>query len=159
MTDFSRLSANWARWAPAAGLRDPSSSTECDDCEILFRSQDYSVHLRREDEWWAVDTVDDRGQRTYGDAKFSTFPLTEKYLVWDWITAARPRLASGSLGAELYRKGYAAGIQVTDLDGAHIELRLDDDRAILISGTATIFSHVMLMSVDQLEAAAASAGR
>jgi hypothetical protein len=158
MRDFSRLSANWAHWAPASGLQDVSVSTECDDCQILFHSRDYSVHLRYEGDWWAVDTVDDRGQRSDADAKLSTFPLTEKYLIWDWITAARPSLASGSLGAQLYKQGYAAGIQVADLDGAHIELRLDGDRAILISGTATIFSHIMLMSVDEIEQAATNPG-
>jgi hypothetical protein len=159
MTDFSRLSSNWARWAPASGLRDVSVSTECDDCEILFESRDYSVHLRYDGDWWVVDTVNDRGERSDGDAKLSTFPLTEKYLIWDWITAARPRLASGSLGAQLYKQGYADGVQVANLDGAHIELRRNDDRAILISGTATIFSHIMLMSVDELELAATASGR
>lgn len=158
MTDFSRLSANWVRWAPASGLRDVSVSADCADCQILFRSRDYSVHLRYDNDWWVIDTVDDRGQRTDADAKLSTLLLTEKYLIWDWITAARPRLASGSLGAQLYKQGYAAGIQVTDLDGAHIELRHGDDRAILISGTATIFSHIMLMSLDELELAAANPG-
>lgn len=156
MTDFSRLSANWVRLAPASGLREASVSTDCADCQILFRSRDYSVHLRYTDDWWVVDTVDDRGQRAHADAKLSTFSLTEKYLIWDWITAARPRLASGSLGAQLYKQGYAPGVQVTDLDGAHIELRHGDDRAILISGTATIFSHIMLMSVHELEQAAAN---
>ncbi len=156
MADFSRLSANWARWAPASGLQDVSVSTECGDCQILFRSSDYSIHLRHDGEWWMVDKVDDRGQRSDADAKLSTFPLVEKYLIWDWITAARPSLASGSLGAQLYKQGYAAGVQVADLDGAHIELRHGADSAILISGTAKIFSHIMLMSVDELEQAAAN---
>src|SRR4051794_21882145 len=159
MVDCSRLSSNWSRWAPMSGLRDVSVSTDCDDCEILFKSRDYSVHLRYDGDGWVVDTVNDRGERTDRDAKLSTFPLTEKYLIWDWITAARPRLASGSLGAQLYKEGYAAGIQVADLDGAHIELRMDDDRAILISGTATIFSHIMLMSVDELELVGTASGR
>jgi hypothetical protein len=154
MADFSRLSANWVHWATASGLQDVSVSTECDDCQILFGSRDYSVHLRYDTDWWVVDTVDDRGQRSDADAKLSTFPLTEKYLIWDWISAARPSLASGSLGAELYKRGYAAEIQVADLDGAHIELCLHGDCAILISGTATIFSHIMLMSVDEIEEAA-----
>lgn len=151
MADFSRLSANWAQWAPVAGLQGVSVSTECDDCEILFQSRDYSVHLRHDGDWSMIATVDDRGQRSDADAKFSTFPLTEKYLIWDWITSARPKLASGSLGAGLYRQGFAAGIEAIDLDGAHIELRLDGDRAILISGTAEIFSHIMFMSVDEIE--------
>jgi hypothetical protein len=36
---------------------------------------------------------------------------------------------------------------------------MDDDRAILISGTATIFSHIMLMSVDELELVGTTSGR
>jgi hypothetical protein len=151
MTDFSRLSAGWIEWATRSGLQGVAVSTECSDCQILFKSRDYSFHLRCDGDWWVVDTVDDRGQRSDADAKFSTFPLTEKYLIWNWITAARASLASGSLGAELYKLGYAVGIGVADLDGARVELRLDGDRAILISGTAAIFSHIMLMSVDEIE--------
>jgi hypothetical protein len=79
-------------------------------------------------------------------------------MIWDWITAARPHLASGSLGAQLYKRGYGAEVDVSDLDGAHIELRLDDDRASLISGT-TIFSHIMSTSVDELELAATTSDR
>ena len=97
MADFSRLVANWHQWARSIGGGPVSVSTDCDDCEILFRSRDYSVHLRYDSNWWVVDTIDDRGQRSDADAKFSTFPLTEKYLIWDWITTARPKLASGSL--------------------------------------------------------------
>jgi hypothetical protein len=150
-TDFSRLSASWAQWAPAAGLQDVSVSTDCGDCEILFRSRDYSIHLRHENDWWIVDTVDDRGHRSNDQARFSTLPLTEKYLIWDWISAARPKLASGALGAQLYRQGYAPGVHVADLDGAHIELSLNGDQAVLVSGTATIFSHIMFMTFDDLE--------
>jgi hypothetical protein len=151
MVDFSRLSKSWTEWASQAGLSDISVSTDCDDCQIIFRSSDYSVHLRTEDNWWVIDTVDDRGQRIDGDAKLSTFGLAEKYLVWRWVTLARSSLASGPLGASLYKRGYAPGVDFSNVDNAHIELCLHGDCAILIAGTATIFSHIMLMSVDQIE--------
>jgi hypothetical protein len=151
MVDFSRLSIKWIEWASRLGLPDISVSTECDDCQILSRSKDYSVHLRCEDHRWLVDTVDDRGQRSDADAQVSTFDLAENYLIWRWVTLARSSLASGPLGADLYRQGYAPGIEVSDVDGAHIKLCLQGDCAILIDGTATIFSHIMLKSVDQIE--------
>jgi hypothetical protein len=149
--DFSRLSANWTEWAPQAGLVSISVSTDCDDCQILFSSNDYSIHLRNDGAWWVVDTVDDRGHRQNAVAKLSTFDLAEKYLVWDWVTLARSSLASGALGADLYRQGYAPGVEVSELSNAHIKICLNDDCAILISGTATIFSHLMSKSLGDIE--------
>jgi hypothetical protein len=84
--------------------------------------------------------------------------LSASWLEWAPLSGLRD-VSATSLGAQLYKQGYAAGIQVADLDGAHIELRMDDDRAILISGTATIFSHIMLMSVDELELVGTTSGR
>jgi hypothetical protein len=149
--DFSRLSESWVEWATRSQLRDVSVSTDRDDCQIAFRSRDYSFYLRTESDWWVIDTVDDRGQRSDADAKFSAFALAEKYLIWTWITNARSSLASGPLGATLYKQGYAPGIEVTELNGTHGKLCLDGECAILILGTATIFSHIMLMSVDEIE--------
>jgi hypothetical protein len=149
--DFSRLSANWAEWATRVGLPNVSTSLSCDDCEIVFRSEDYSTHLREDNNWWVIDTVDDRGQRNNGAAKFSTFELVEKYLIWRWVGLARSDLASGRLGADLYKKGYAPGIEVSQVDAAWVKLCLIGDCAVIISGTATIFSHIMKMSVDEIE--------
>lgn len=154
MADFSRLSAAWIQWAPRGGLTEATASAACADCEILFASSDYSVHLYEDGSWWTVDTVDGRRQRSRGVAKFAKFDLAEKYLIWDWICSAFPSLASGDLGADLYRKGYAPGVDVNPLDDAHIEICLRGDCAVLVSGTSTIFSHIMLMSVDQIEQAA-----
>lgn len=151
MADFSRLSAMWVEWAPRGGLSDASASEECEDCRILFKSNDYSVHLREDDCWWIIDTVDDRRQRSNGAAKFTTFDLVEKYLVWNWVSAGCPSLASGELGADLYRKGYAPGVDGSRENDAHIEICLRGDCAVLMSGTSTVFSQIMLMSVDQIE--------
>jgi hypothetical protein len=144
MVDFSRLSTNWVEWMSRLGIPDTSVSTDCDDCQALFSSKDYSVHLRTDGSWWVVDTVNDRRQRTNADAKLSTFELTEKYLIWRWVTQARSSLASGPLGADLYKQGYAPGIEVSEMDNAHIKVCSDRGCAILMTGTATIFSHIML---------------
>lgn len=122
----------------------------CDDCEIVFKSTDYSVHLRDGDGGWSVDVIDDRGQRRNAVAKFSTFELVEKYLIWDWVTAARSDLASGALGASLYRLGYAPGVQVAELEKGKVELCLHGACAILVVGDATIFSHIMQWSVEEI---------
>jgi hypothetical protein len=158
MVDFSRLSANRYQWAPGVGGGEISVSTSCNDCKILFSTDDYSVHLRNDGHWWVVDTVDDRGRRRNGDAKLSSFALTEKYLIWHWATTARSSLASGRLGAGLYRLGYAPGIEVSQVDVANIKICLHGDCAILVMGDATIFSHLMKKPVDEIEETAWGGG-
>ncbi|BCO38090.1 hypothetical protein [Mycobacterium heckeshornense] len=150
MVDFSRLSTNWRHWAPEIGGGNISVSTDCEDCQIFFSSDDYSVHLRTDGSWWVVDTVNDRGQRRNGAAKLSSFDLTEKYLIWDWATTARSSLASGRLGTELARRGYATGVEVTPANGGY-KICLRNDCAILSVVNATIFSHLMSKSINEIE--------
>src|ERR1700744_172814 len=151
MVDLSRLSANWLRWAPGMGGGNVSVSTDCADCVALFSTDDYSVHLRNEQDRWIVDTVNDRGRRRNGTAKLSNFDLTEKYLIWDWATTARSDLTSGPLGADLAKQGYAPGVNVSKVDTGY-EICLNDEcSAILSIVNATIFSHLMSKSVDELE--------
>lgn len=151
MVDFSRLTRVWTELAPRFSSRGVSVSTECADCLISFCSSDYTVHLRNEGTWWFVDKVDDRGQRIKGDARLSTFPLAEKYLLWRWATLARSSLASGRLGGDLYKQGYATGVDVFDLGNGRIEVCFQGECANLVTGTSTIFSHIMKMSADSLE--------
>src|ERR1700761_4868158 len=151
MVDLSRLSANWLRWAPGMGGGNVSVSTDCADCVALFSTDDYSVHLRNEQDRWIVDTVNDRGRRSNGTAKLSNFDLTEKYLIWDWATTARSDLASGRLGADLAKQGYAPGVNVSKVDTGY-EICLNDECAAILSVVnATIFSHLMSKSVDEIE--------
>jgi hypothetical protein len=150
MEDFSRLSKHWYRWAPGMGGGQASVSTSCDDCVILFSTDDYSVHLRNEQDQWVVDTVNDRGQRCNGHATLSNFDLTERYLIWDWAITVRSHLASGPLGADLARRGYAAGVQVSEVEGGY-EICLDGECAVLSVVDATIFSHLISKSVDEIE--------
>jgi hypothetical protein len=150
MVDISRLSANWHQWGPSLGGGSISVSTDCEDCEFLFSSRDYSVHLHNDGSWWIVDTVNDRGQRRNRAAKLSSFDLTEKYLTWDWATTARSSLASGPLGADLAKLGYAAGVEVSQVEKGY-QICLNDDCAILSVVNATIFSHLMSKPVDEIE--------
>ncbi|MGD1283421.1 hypothetical protein ACKUUI_22340 [Mycobacterium seoulense] len=150
MQDFSRLSSHWYRWAPGMGGGEAFVSTNCPDCVVLFGTDDYSVHLRDEGDWWVVDTVNDRGQRRNGAARLSNFNLTEKYLIWDWATTARSDLASGPLGADLARQGYAPGVDVSKTESGY-EICLNKECAVLSAVNATIFSHLMAKSVDDIE--------
>ncbi|WP_242660412.1 hypothetical protein [Mycobacterium mantenii] len=150
MVNFSRLSEIWSDWAPKAGLKGVSVSSNCEDCAIAFKADDYAAHIRGDRSHWAIDMVDDRGHRRNDVATFTSFDLVEKYLVWDWATLARSSLASGPLGTDLYKLGYSEGIEVSELDKGNIELCMDGECAILVVGDATIFSHIMHKSIDEL---------
>lgn len=150
MVDFARLSANWRRWAPGLGGGNIDITTDCEDCLICFKTDDYSVHLRDDGEWWIVDTVNDRGQRRSGNAKLSNFNLAEKYLIWNWATTVRSDLASGPLGADLAQLGFAPNVEVSEVDTKY-KICANDDCAILSVVNATIFSHLMDKSVDEIE--------
>jgi hypothetical protein len=156
MTDFSRLSRLWIEWAPFYSSSGGTVSMNCVDCDILFSSSDYSVHLRNDGNWWLIDTVNDRGRRVDGEAKLSTFGLTEKYLIWQWASLANSRLASGALGFDLYKRGYAADVDIVDLAEYQVKVCFQGQCAILFTGTATIFSHIMKMSVEEIERIAGS---
>jgi hypothetical protein len=152
MVDFSRLSTNWVEWTSLARMSRVSVSTECQDCEILFRSDDESFHLREDGDWWVVDKVDDRNQRHNDVARFSTFELAEKYLVWRWSSIARSAIGAKPLGVRLHSLGMAPGVEAiaTDREGA-VELRSPDGSAIVPRSIATIFSHLMSKSLDAIE--------
>jgi hypothetical protein len=154
MGDFQQLAAAWSEWGPIGGLSGVRVSTECPDCLVLFFSDDYEFHLKKNYDWWVVDTVDDRGSRSPGLAQLSNFSLAEKYLIWNWITAARSDLASGALGSDLYKLGYAPGVMVSEMDFGRDEVCADGECAILMTGTSTIFSHIMTRSLDEIMAVA-----
>lgn len=152
MVDFSRLSTNWVEWSNMAQLADIAVLTNCDDCEILFSSNDYSVHLHRENSWWVIDTVDDRGKRYNDVAKFSTFDLAEKYLIWRWGNTARSAIGRESLGPPLYKSGYNPKVIVAPTDSEwSVELKSSAGSAILSEPYSRIFSHLMSKSVDEIE--------
>lgn len=148
MADISRLAKNWHRWAP--GMGGGEIAVFSDDSETVFSTDDYKVYLHEDGAWWVIDTVNDRGQRRDGIAKLSSFDLTEKYLIWSWATTARSALASGPLGADLAKLGYAAGVDVSKVDRGY-RICANSDCAILSVVDATIFSHLMTKSVDEIE--------
>lgn len=150
MVDYTYLSTNWHRWALEMGGKNISVSTNCNDCLILFSSANYSVHLYNDGFWWTIDTVTDRGQRQNGVAKLSSFDLVEKYLIWDWATTAKTILASGPLGANLAKQGYASGIKISQVKRGY-KICSNDDCAILSVVNATIFSHLINKSRDKIE--------
>jgi hypothetical protein len=151
MADFSRLTANWHRCGPWMGDGEIIATNNCDDCRILFRTHDYSIHLREEASWWLVDTVNDRGQRNNAVAKFSTFDLTEKYLIWRWSSIARGISAAPRVGPDLYSRGFSPDVTVIPMAEGIAELQPPSGKAILLQPDATIFSHLMLKSVDEIE--------
>ena len=151
MVNFTRLSENWFEWSNLARLGNVSVSTDCDDCEIAFDSSDYSVHLRNDGTWWIIDTVNDRGQRRNDSAKLSTFELTEKYLIWNWATSARGVVGVPRLGPQLYSLGVSPDAEVKPITEGVAEVRSSGGRAILMEPYATIFSHLMAKSVDEIE--------
>jgi hypothetical protein len=148
MADFSRLTAHWYRWAPGMGPGQISVETSCDDCEIMFSSNDYGVHLRHDATWWIVDTVDDRGQLHSDAAKLSSYDLAERYLIWNWASIAR---GARRLGPELYAKGLSPDVEAVPISEGIFELRSQEGNAILMEPDATIFSHLISKSVDEIE--------
>ncbi|BBN45561.1 hypothetical protein [Mycobacterium avium] len=151
MADFSRLSASWIEWSDRAHLTDVSVSTECPDCEVRFSSKDQAVHLRYDGAWWIVDSVDDRGQRHSDEAKFSSFELAEKYLIWLWANSARGIVGAPRLGPRLYALGYNPNIETIPIAEGVADLKSPNGQAILMEPYATIFSHLMLKSADEVE--------
>jgi len=151
MVEFSRLSASWIEWSSIAQLADIAVSTDCGDCQILFSSRDYSVHLRYDGTWWIIDTVDDRGRRHDGAARLSTFDLAEKYLIWTWASTARGAVGAERLGPRLYSLGFSPEVEVVPIKEGIVELRSRAGNAILMEPNATIFSHLMMKSVDEIE--------
>ncbi|WNG83705.1 hypothetical protein C6A86_008640 [Mycobacterium sp. ITM-2016-00316] len=126
-------------------------SDRLSDNEIRYTSSEYSVHLHEDAEWWFVDTVDDRGQLRENVARFSTFELAEVFLVWHWASTARNVLRLTSVGRELYLRGIAPNVEAIALAEGIYELRSAEGRAVLLEPEATIFSHLMSKSINEIE--------
>jgi hypothetical protein len=149
--DFSRLSTSWLYWAPLAGLTNAQVADVHPGHEIRFTSDDYSVHLRHDEGWWIIDTIDDRGQLHTDTAKFTIYDLVERYLIWQWSSTARNVLRRPRLGPNLYSLGHDSNVRFLPIKEGIFELRTPEGRAILMEPVATIFSHLMLKSVDDIE--------
>ncbi|MCV7359324.1 hypothetical protein H7K04_28210 [Mycolicibacterium fluoranthenivorans] len=95
--------------------------------------------------------MNDRGKRYNNTAQLSTFQLLEKYLIWTWASSARQELASGRLGADLYALGYSPDVTVQQAREGFAEINSESGSAVLSVVKATIFSHLMLLPLDELE--------
>lgn len=152
MTEFTKLTSSWIEWTGRAGMPGVSVSEDCADCTISFLSDDQSFHLRQKDGWWIVDRVDDRGQRHDDTAKFSTYDLAEKYLIWRWASTTRNALGVDSLGPDLYSRGYSQDVRLAPTDNEwRIELISPVGNAVLSQPNSTIFSHLMGKTLEQIE--------
>jgi hypothetical protein len=149
--DVARLSRNWMYWSGIMQLGNVAVSTTCDDCAVLFSSTQSSVHLRHDGDWWVVDTVDERGDRRNDTAKFSTYALAEKYLVWIWATTARSYLGASVLDTRFYNMGFAPSVEAIPIKAGIFELRSPDGNAVLMEPYATIFSHLLHTSEEEIE--------
>lgn len=145
------MSASWIRWSSRAHLPNAAVSSNCDDCAIAFTSGEFSIHLRNDADWWIVDTIDDRGQRRDDTAKLSSLELAEKYLIWIWSSFARAAIGAPRLGPNFYSLGFSPDVDVTPITEGIAELQSPSGKAILMEPYATIFSHLMLKSVDEIE--------
>ncbi|OBK30066.1 hypothetical protein A5659_03825 [Mycobacterium sp. 1165196.3] len=76
--------------------------------------------------------------------------MLERYLIWDWATTVRSDLASGPLGADLAKQGFAANVDVSKVDTKY-KICSHENCAILSAVNATIFSHLLNKSVVEIE--------
>lgn len=132
-------------------LANASVSTDCDDAQICFKSDDASFYLRQVADRWILDEVDERGQRHDDAANFSTFDLAEKYLIWNWASLARSIIGVPRLGAALYAQGFDPEVQVHELREGIYRLTSAFGDAVVMGVPATIFSHLMSKSVEEIE--------
>ncbi|BBX26213.1 hypothetical protein [Mycolicibacterium alvei] len=152
MADFSRLSKSWTEWTSLAGMTHVSTCTECDDSQAYFKSDDQSFYIQRDGVWWVVDTVDDRGQRRNNVAKFSTFDLLEKYLIWRWSSVTRSAIGARSLGRNFHSLGVKPGVELTATDREYVvEMQLTGGTAVLPASQVGVFSHVLDMPFEEVD--------
>ena len=72
-------------------------------------------------------------------------------MIWSWATLIRSSLASGPLGTDLYKKGYAPSVEVSEIREGFVEIRGSAGAAALSAPSATIFSHLMTTPVEEIE--------
>ncbi|GAA2545468.1 hypothetical protein [Mycolicibacterium diernhoferi] len=149
--DAGRLADNWYFWSATSGLTSIDAWVQADG-ELRFLSDEYSVHLRHTEDWWVIDTVDDRGQLRENVAKFSSLELAEKFLIWQWSFAARNVLRLTPLGPDFYARGIDSAVEAVAIDAGTYEVRLGTEHAVLMEPSATIFSHLMSKSVGEIDA-------
>jgi hypothetical protein len=133
-------------------MANVSVSAARDDTEVDFLSDDQSFYLRKDDGWWTLDVINDRGARYNDVARFSTFDLAEKFLIWRWGSTMRDVLGARIFGPELYALGRSSDVVVVPTENEWLfELQSDAGSVRLSEPAATIFSHLMSKSADEIE--------
>jgi hypothetical protein len=79
------------------------------------------------------------------------FELAEKYLIWNWASRARGIIGAQRLGPRLYSFGFSPDVEVIPIARGVAEVRSSSGSAILMEPYATIFSHLMSKSVNEIE--------
>ncbi|MFC7673292.1 Imm61 family immunity protein [Mycolicibacterium sp. GCM10028919] len=145
------MSSNWLYWSRLSGLTNANVSAAHDGSEVRFTSDDYSVYLRQNDGWWVLDTVNDRGQLHTDTAAFTSLDLVEKYLLWQWSSSARNNLRLPRIGPKIYSLGHDPHVHFSKIKEGIYELQKGESKAILSEPAATIFSHLMSKTLDEIE--------
>jgi hypothetical protein len=87
-----------------------------------------------------------------GTATFSDYALAEKYLVWIWAGTARSVAGATVLDTKFYDAGVNPGVAAVPVTAGIVELRSPAGRAVLMEPYATIFSHLMRVPEQDIEA-------
>lgn len=150
--DFSDLAASWRLWTGRAGIADATVTTREDGESILFKSDDEAYELRRDDGWWVVDEIDDRGKRYADTARFSTIALAHKFLLWRWASTTRTALGAKQLGPRYHSVGMNPTVDaVPSTRPNFVELHLAGGVAALPTSSAAMFSNILDKSANRIE--------
>lgn len=84
-------------------------------------------------------------------AKFSTFELLEKFLVWTWANNIRSALNMQRIGRNLYSLGFNSDVNVAQLREGIFELTSAVGIGVLSAVSARIFSHLMARPIDEID--------
>lgn len=85
------------------------------------------------------------------DQRYQAFELAENYLIWTWASSARGAIGPTRLGPLLYSSGFSPEVEVMPIKEGMPEVRSPAGNAVLIEPSATIFSHLMTKSIDEIE--------
>ncbi|APT13392.1 hypothetical protein BS641_00195 [Mycobacterium avium subsp. hominissuis] len=72
-------------------------------------------------------------------------------MIWLWANSARGIVGAPRLGPRLYALGYNPNIETIPIAEGVADLKSPNGQAILMEPYATIFSHLMLKSADEVE--------
>lgn len=150
-SNFSDLAESWRFWTGRAGIADATVTIGADGESLVFTSDDEAYELRRDDGWWVLDEIDDRGKRYVDTARFSTVALAHKFLLWRWASTTRTALGAKQLGPLYHSLGMNPTVNpIPSARPNFVDLHLADGVAVLPTSNAAMFSHILEMSTNQI---------